>query len=254
MKEDPTLGRLERNRRRMTSRWTADQNVISAGRANELIIATCSGGQVAEHIAILHNRTLGDGQDPPDPRSVQVVAEFPENEQAIHRPWLAEATGQGPDRQDGHHVILAVGTLTNMHVGEVASGRVARYLVAMHNDRLERLRAYNDSGRTPAADVKGPERTDWSAVLPPPLRSMLTGQRRLSGLPRTALGQLLRTMGAPPYAAEVVDIVEEEARRQATDIAARQPARISLAEHPDAMVRVLRDLGYQVTAPGQGAT
>lgn len=63
-------GEPARDARRMTTRWKADgRNVMTDDGPDEkaLHIATFASPDVAEHIVGLHNRTLGDGQEPADP-------------------------------------------------------------------------------------------------------------------------------------------------------------------------------------------
>lgn len=57
-----------RDRRRFSVRWKAEgRNVMTDDGPDEkaLHIATFTSPAVAEHVTELHNRTLGDGQDPP---------------------------------------------------------------------------------------------------------------------------------------------------------------------------------------------
>lgn len=263
---DPA-SRVARNRARMTGRWSADLHIVDTVDG-ELHVATCSGGEVARHIAELHNRTLGDGQDPPA---------FPENEQALHQMWLAEATGQvpGQERQDGQHEIMTVGDKSNLHVAYVASGRVARYLVTLHNDRVKAGRAYlagDVEDRNDEAADAGPY-PNTAAFLASLNDPRMARERRAqprgdgldslryalraygSGMPRqrstSALGQALRHERVPEYAARLVDVVEEEILRRVTAIQDREPARITIAESPEAMVWALRKLGYIVIETGQ---
>lgn len=228
-------------RERFAARWRAQGHNIETGDGVR-VVATCYSQAIAEHVAELHNRTFGDGQDPPMPRA---ALPYPENEQALHQKWLAEPTSQvaGPDRQDGQHEILTVGDKSNLHVGYIQSGRIARYLVTLHNDRQMRMRLNPDREKM-AADVKGSGRVDaldaldyamhyrerHSGPLPPSLRARVA---------QSALGQSLRHAGAPDYVARMADLVETEVQRRINDYAAREPARISIAENPDFMARAL---------------
>lgn len=64
MDETTDPGKRGRDRIRLMSRWRADMHIVETEQG-ELHVATCSGGALAAHIADLHNRTLGEGQDPP---------------------------------------------------------------------------------------------------------------------------------------------------------------------------------------------
>lgn len=153
-------GRVERQRKRLTSRWRGNLNQVET-EDGTLHIATVSSQSIAEHIATLHNRTFGDGQDP-DPR----LGAF-------------------------RHLIAGV----------------------------------QMADEAPLA---------WQHP------------------PATAVGQYLRHVGAPAYVAEMADIVEQEVQRRVTEYAAREPARISIAESPDAMADMLRKLNYRVVEPAVG--
>jgi hypothetical protein len=68
-------GKRGRDRIRMMSRWRASQHIVETEQG-ELHVATTSAGVLAEHIAEMHNRTLGDGQDPPVPHPAERRREY----------------------------------------------------------------------------------------------------------------------------------------------------------------------------------
>jgi hypothetical protein len=71
--EEYDRGAPERQRRRLTNRWTANgANLLTDGGPEEkaLHVATCVGEAVAQHITELHNRTFGDGQEPAGQRLI----------------------------------------------------------------------------------------------------------------------------------------------------------------------------------------
>jgi hypothetical protein len=64
MDENEDAERVARDQQRFTGPWQAVGNIVETADGR-LHVATASGDSLAQHIAELHNRTLGEGQDPP---------------------------------------------------------------------------------------------------------------------------------------------------------------------------------------------
>jgi hypothetical protein len=118
---------------RLTSWWKAENyNVMTEGQDVELHVCTTPGEAVARHIADLHNRTLGGGQDPTDWPAVarrHVAAQEGDREAIEDLAALAREAMNDPRllRPDDQHTVTVEVKLDTKHIRTIVASQVARY-------------------------------------------------------------------------------------------------------------------------------